>query len=112
VYADARLRAEELLDDPATSTVGTEARLALAAGADLMGETSRALRDIDVVREQAQRRGEAQIGFAADSLLESIRNRQTARLNTSPQIDSTPRPLVSLVEDLESAMNALRTTSK
>lgn len=111
-YGHASVRAELLLEDPAAFTVSTEARLALATGADLMGETDRALRYLDIVRKQALRRGEAQLGFAAESLLESIRNRQAARLNASPVLTSTPRPLAGLVEDLESAMNALRTTSK
>lgn len=111
-YGHASVRAEMLLENPATFAVSTEARLALAAGADLMGETDRALRYIDMVQEQALRRGEAQLGFAADSLLESIQNRQAARLNAAPIVTSTPRPLAGLVEDLESAMNALRTTSK
>ena len=108
VYGEARIRAVELLDDPATSVVSTEARLALAAGAALIDAPQQAVAQIEVVRELAARRGEAQLRFAADSLLESVRNDQTARSNALSPAGTTPTPLAGLVEDLESAMNALK----
>src|SRR5690606_3904006 len=98
---------ESLLTDPTTGSVATEARLALAAGADLMGDPERAITGAEIVHELASTRGEAQLGFAAESLIESIRNGELAKRNRTRtgRAGRTPRPLISLIEDLESALS-------
>lgn len=110
VYAEAAARAEALVEVPAARPVATEARLALAVAADLMGREEGAIRQASMVRELAGQRGEAQLGFAAESLIESIRNGAVARRNIAraPLEDRTPRPLDSLVADLESALGTIQ----
>lgn len=110
MYAEALARSETLLNDATTRPAATEARLAMAVGADLMGDRERALEEAGVVRDLAAQQGEAQLGFAAESLIESIRNGEIAhaRAGGHSAATNTPRPLAGLVKELESAMGTVR----
>jgi tetratricopeptide (TPR) repeat protein len=73
VYENAWTHAERLLEDPSTASGAATAYLSLARGAESIGDVERAEQAALDAQRLATERQEANIEFAAESLLESIK---------------------------------------
>lgn len=104
LYREALARTEALLGEPCTGECTVPALLSIARGADSIGETDRALSAAERAAEIAKERGEARLQFTVEAELESLRNRSGTA--AAARRHRTPRPLESLITELEGALGA------
>jgi tetratricopeptide (TPR) repeat protein len=97
---------ETLLQDPLTSSGAAMALVTLARAAGSMGELERGAAPAAQAIRLAEARGEMQLRFVAESVLDSLRSHEAPVGVESVQ--DAPRQIAGLVEELEDAIGAIQ----